>query len=127
MAELTLSSELTTVLEAEAERAGTTITVVAEEWLRQHYATVRRTQLATQTKRSQAKQAELYDHYPDQYVAFYEDQVLDHGDDLRELALRIKATYGLLPVVIAQVTASPVRGYQMRSPRLKQTNSHPRS
>lgn len=119
MAELTLSAELTIVLETEAGRAGTTITALAEEWLRQHYATLRHEQLAAQTKRFQAKQVELYTHYPDQYVAFYNDQVLDHGDDLRQLALRVKATYRLLPVVIAQVTASPVRGYQIRSPRLK--------
>jgi hypothetical protein len=123
MTALTLSTELTTVLETEAERAGTTITALAEAWLRQQYAALRREQLAAQTKRFWAQQAELYPHYPNQYVAFYDDQVLDHDLDLRQLALRVKATYGLLPVVIAQVTKSPVRGYQMRSPRLKQTSS----
>lgn len=60
MTELTLSAELTSVLETEAERSGTTITALVETWLRQHYATLRRKQLAAQTKRFQAKQAELY-------------------------------------------------------------------
>ncbi|MFZ4660053.1 MAG: DUF5678 domain-containing protein [Caldilineaceae bacterium] len=123
MTELTLSSELTIVLETEAERSGITIAALAEEWLRQHYALLRREQLAAQTKRFQSKQTELYAQYPDQYVAFYDDQVLDHGDDLRQLALRVKAKHGLLPVVIAQVTASPVSGYRIRSPRLQQANS----
>lgn len=123
MTELTLSPELTMVLETEAQRSGTSIAALAEEWLRQHYALLRREQLAAQTKRFQAKQAELYIQYPDQYVAFYDDQVLDHGDDLRQLALRVKTNHGLLPVVIAQVTASPVLGYRVRSPRLQQTAS----
>ena len=120
MTVLTLSTEMTTVLETEAERVGTTITALAEAWLRQQVATIRREQLAMQTQRFWAKQAELYARYPNRYVAFYDDQVLDQDDDLRQLALRVKATYGLLPVVMAQVTASPIRGYQMRSPRLQQ-------
>lgn len=121
MTELTLSPELTMVLETEAERSGTTIPALVEAWLRQHYTALRREQLAAQTKRFQAKQAEIYTHYPEQYVAFYDDQVLDHDDDLRQLALRVKAKHGLLPVVIAQVTATPVLGYRVRSPRLQQT------
>ncbi|MEZ4737111.1 MAG: hypothetical protein R3E79_59285 [Caldilineaceae bacterium] len=121
MTELILSPELTMALETEAERSGTTITALVEAWLRQHYAALRREQLSAQTKRFQAKQAELYTHYPDQYVEFYDDQVLDHDDDLRQLALRVKANHGLLPAVIAQVTASPVPGYRVRSPRLQQT------
>lgn len=121
MTMVTLSTEMTAVLETEAERAGMTMTALAEAWLRQQYVALRREQLAAQTKRFWAKQAELYVHYPNQYVAFYDDQVLDHDDDLRQLALRVKATYGLLPVVIAQVTEAPVYGYRIRSPRLQQT------
>lgn len=123
MTTVMLSTELTTVLETEAERAGTTITALAEAWLRQHYATLRREQLSVQTKRFWAKHLELYTQYPNQYVAFHDDQVLDHDDDLRRLALRVKALHGMLPVVMAQVTESPMRGYQMRSPRLKQTRA----
>lgn len=120
MQTLTLSPELTDLLTAEAQRAGKTVTALAEEWLRQQYQRLRREQMATQTQRFWAKHAELYAQYPEQYVAFYDDQVLDHDDDMRQLALRIRAAHGDLPVVIAQVTAEPVRSYQMRSPRLRQ-------
>lgn len=120
MTVLTISPELTKLLATEAERTGTTISELAEAWLRQQYAALRHEQLAIQTQRFWTKQGELYPHYPNQYVAFYDDQVLDHDTDIRQLALRVKATYGLLPIVIAQVTESPVRGYKMRSPRLKQ-------
>ena len=46
MQSLLLSSELAAVLQTEAERAGKTVTALAEEWLRQHYYALRRQQLA---------------------------------------------------------------------------------
>lgn len=119
MQTVTLSSELTDILSAEAERSGKTLSVLVEEWLRQQYQTLRRAQLAAQTKRFQAQQITLYAQYPNQYVAFYNDAVLDHDDDMRALALRVRADHGNLPMVIAQVTSEPVTEYKMRSPRLQ--------
>ncbi len=120
MQSITLSPELASILTVEAERSGKTLSALVKDWLRQQYQTLRREQLATQTKPFWANQASLYAQYPDQYVAFYNEQVLDHDDDLRQLALRVRARYGDLPMVIAQVTSVPVKGYQMRSPRLSQ-------
>lgn len=114
MQTVTLSSELTDILSAEAERSGKTLSMLAEEWLRQQYQTLRRAQLAAQTKRFQAQQMTLYAQYPNQYIAFYNDAVLDHDDDMRALALRVRADHGNLPIVIAQVTAEPVTEYKMR-------------
>lgn len=120
MQSVTLSPELTDLLMAEAERHGKTVSTLAEEWLRQQYQTLRREQLAVQTQRFWANHAALYARYPNQYVAFYDDVVLDHDNDLRTLALRIRNAHGNLPVVIAQVTQQPVTEYKMRSPRLQQ-------
>ncbi|MCE7986639.1 MAG: hypothetical protein DYG89_36155 [Caldilinea sp. CFX5] len=119
MQTVTLSSELTDILTAEAERSGKTLSMLVEEWLRQQYQTLRRGQLAAQTQRFQAKQMTLYAQYPNQYVAFYNDAVLDHDNDMRALALRVRADHGNLPVVIAQVTPEPVTEYKIRSPRLQ--------
>ena len=119
MQTITLSPDLTEALTVEAERSGKTIAELAEEWLRQQYQSRRREQLAAQTQRFWAKHAELYTQYPNQFVAFFNDQVLDHDDDMRQLALRVRSTYGLLPIVIAQVTDAPVIEYHMRSPRLQ--------
>lgn len=93
---------------------------IAEEWLRQHDAALRRERLAAQTQRFWANHARLYAKYPHQVVAFYNDQVLDQDDDRRRLALRVREAHGDLPIVIAQVTEKPLRGYQIRSPRLRQ-------
>jgi len=123
MPSVTLSPELTDLLTAEAERSGKTLSTLAEEWLRQQYQTLRREQLAVQTNRFWTNHAALYARYPNQYVAFYNDAVLDHDDDLRALALRVRAAHGNLPIVMAQVTAEPVTDYQMRSPRLQRVAS----
>lgn len=120
MQPVTLSPELTTLLSNEAERAGKTLSTLAEEWLRRQYQLQRREQLAGQTQQFWANHARLYAQYPDQYVAFYNGQVFDHDDDMRTLALRVRARHGDLPVVIAQVTSAPVTEYRMRSPRLQQ-------
>jgi hypothetical protein len=123
MQAVTLSPELTNLLTAEAERTGQTLSTLVEDWLRQQYQTLRREQLALQTKRFWASYAMLYDRYPNQYVAFYNDEVLDHDDNLRSLALRVRTAHGNLPVVIAQVLADPITEYKVRSPRLQQGQS----
>ncbi len=120
MQSVTLSPELASVLTVEAKRSGKTLAALVEEWLRQQYQTLRREQLALQTKQFWANQPTLYAQYPNQYVAFYNDKVLDHDNDMRQLALRVRALHGNLPIVIAQVTPEPMTGYQMRSPRLQQ-------
>ena len=119
MQSVTLSPELTSVLAAEAERSGKTISALAEEWLRQQHQVVREKQLAEQSKQFMQQRAELYRRYPDEFVAFYNGDVLDHDTDMRALALRVKAKHSDLPVVIAQVTPEPVTSYKMRSPRLQ--------
>lgn len=114
MQSVELSPELASLLVAEANRAGKTVSALAEEWLRHQYQTLRREQLAVQTKRFWENHSALYARYPDQYVAFYNDEVLDTDEDVRGLALRVRATYGDLPIVISQVTSEPVDGYRMR-------------
>ncbi|MBP7962446.1 MAG: hypothetical protein KBG20_08775 [Caldilineaceae bacterium] len=118
METLTLSSEIGLLLEAEAQQMGKTTVEIAEDWLRQHYSSLRRQRLEAQTKRFWAKHTELYAQYPDQFVAFYDDRILDVDEDMRQLAMRVRSAYGKLPVVIAQVTATPVPEYRVRSPRL---------
>ena len=119
MQSVTLSPELASVLTVEAKRSGKTLAALVEEWLRQQYQTLRREQLALQTNQFWANHATLYAQYPNQYVAFYNDEVLDHDNDMRQLALRFRAQHGNAPIVIAQVTPEPMTGYQMRSPRLQ--------
>ena len=59
-------------------------------------------------------------------VAFDNATVLDHDDDRRALALRVRAAHGNLPVVMARVTPEPVTDYKLRSPRARNRWRHER-
>lgn len=118
--EVTLAPDLQQVLERQAKELGTTVNVVANDWLREHHAELYSQQLDVQTERFWAKYGEFYARYPDEYVAFYDDEVLDHDTDAHALGLRVETQYGDLPIVIAQVTAEPVREYKMISSHLSE-------
>lgn len=123
MTTVTLSPTLATVLQIEAQRTDKSMGELAEEWLRQQYAALQRQRLAEQTRRFWDKHAELYNEYPEQFVAFFDEQVLDHDLDMRTLALRVRATHGDLPIVIAKVSNPPIRSYRTVSTRMNRTIS----
>ena len=115
MTNITLPPDLDEQLRREAGLMGLTVEALATDWLRKQHAVQHRARLAEQTEWFWAKHAELYAQYQDEFVAFYDDSVLDHDHDVSQLALRIQAQYGDLPIVIAQVTQKPVREYKMIS------------
>ena len=121
MTTITLLPDIDQSLQQESERLGSSLETLANEWLRQHRAALRRQRISEQTQRFWAKHAELYAQYPNQYVAFYNEAVLDHGDDVRELAVRVQTKYGDLPAVISQVTNPPVRRYKVISSHLQKS------
>ncbi|MEM7125160.1 MAG: hypothetical protein AAF702_02460 [Chloroflexota bacterium] len=119
MQALVLSPELTQMLTVEAQRVGKTISVLAEEWLRQQYQALRREQLAAQTEKFWANYRDIYAQYPNEFVAFYDDQILDHDTDITPLAVRIREKYDDLPIVITQAVREPIKEYKVGSPRLQ--------
>lgn len=50
-----------------------------------------------------AMQDELLAQYPDQHVAIYNGNVVDHDTDAAHLELRVRQRFGPLPVLIAPV------------------------
>ncbi len=123
MTAINLPPDLDETLRREAELTGTTVEALAADWLRKQQAALHRARLAEQTRRFWAKHAELYAQYPDEFVAFYDDAVLDHDSDVSQLALRVQTEYADLPIVIAQVTQTPVREYKVISTRLSEPSS----
>ena len=118
MTTITLPHDLDKVIKRESEQSGESIELLVSEWLRQHLASLRRQRLAEQTRRFWNKHAELYGQYANKFVVFYDDKILDHDSDVRQLALLAQKQYGDLPIVIAQVTEKPVRSYKSISTHL---------
>lgn len=116
---ITLPSGLAETLQREATQEGKTLEALVTDWLNRQRIALNRQRLAEQTHAFWGKHSELYTQYPNQYVAFYDGQVLDHAADVRALALRVRAQYGDLPIVISQVT-NPLRPtYKVISSRLQ--------
>lgn len=115
MTEITLAPDLIQIIRREAEQAGKTVEVIANDWLREYHAELRSKELEQQTELFWANYESLYKQYPDEHVAFYDHAVLDHDRDLRALALRIQQKYGDLAVVIGHLTKTPIREYRMIS------------
>lgn len=61
--------------------------------------------------------ARLWEKYPNQHVAFYQGEVVDHDPDGAALSLRIYQHFPDKTVLIRQVEATPEREIRIRSPR----------
>ena len=62
---------------------------------------------------------QLLTEFPEQYVAIFQGNVVDHDPDQGQLILRKRQNYPEQVVLIAQVLAEPEEVYYSRSPRLK--------
>src|SRR5262245_41504960 len=81
------------------------------------YVDESRTQLEREVAAFEAMHAELWTHYPQQYVALYEGRVIDHDDDEVALLDRIDARYPGQVVLVRQVLIQPQGELNFRSPR----------
>jgi predicted transcriptional regulator len=61
--------------------------------------------------------ARLWEKYPNQHVAIYQGEIVDHDPDGAALSLRIYQRLPDATVLIRQVEAAPEREIRVRSPR----------
>ena len=61
---------------------------------------------------------ELWQTYPNQFVAVFQQQVVDHDVNKSALLRRIRTTHSGAIVLIRQVTGQPTPTYRVYSPRL---------
>lgn len=118
MVKITLSPDLVEALSFEAKQSGVELETIVDHWLRQQRAELRRRRLAEQTRLFWESFQELYTQFPGEFVAFLDGQILDHDTDVRQLTLRVRASFPEQPVVIGELTANPVREYRMIGNRL---------
>ena len=65
----------------------------------------------------EAMHAELWQQYPNKYIAMYQGQVIDHDDDKIALAIRIEEECPNQVVLIRQVQPELPKPLIIRSPR----------
>lgn len=119
MTTIALRPSLFEQLRPEAERLGTNVETLANEWLERRLWQARREKIFAESKRYREMHAELRAKYADKFIAMRDGEVIDHDTALLELCQRIRARYGNEPILITQVTSEPIRRFRIRSPRLR--------
>ena len=117
---LAVSTGTMTKLRTIAQEEGTTPQDLAETAIRRflRYETRRRIQGEENVFR--AMHTELRAAYPNQYVAVYRGQMVDHDLDQLALFRRVEERYPDAPVLIRQVTPESEEVYTFRSPRVNE-------
>ena len=65
--------------------------------------------IRAETQAFWAMYSELVQHYVGRHVALYHGEVVDHDADVSRLDARVRARFGTLPVLIAEVHPEPHR------------------
>jgi hypothetical protein len=117
MTTIALHPQLAKQLNVEAKRQQTSVEALVNDWLEENLRERRVKKIQEESKRFQAKHAELYAQYAGQHIAMQEGVVLDHDADLLNLYDRVRARYGDEPVLITPVTAEPIQTFRVLSPR----------
>jgi len=102
-----------------AQESNRDTTQIVEEALRAYLDQLEREAIHKETEAYWGMQADLVAHYPDEYVAIYQGQVVDHDPDITHLEQRVAERLGEATVLIAPVTAAPRRDLSTVSFRLE--------
>lgn len=120
--QISLPAALVEELAQTAETQQTDLTTVMIQAV-EHYLRVQAQQAIDREQRAYAAQhAQLASRYAGEYIAMYQERLVDHDLDRAALGQRVRARYGRAPVLITPVLAQPQQVITVRSPRLQERN-----
>ena len=105
-------------LEQIAQSAGKSPEEVIGEAILEYVDRVNKQRLETEIQAFEQMHSELKKKYLNQFVAIYDQQVVDADNDFEALFMRVESRYGSMPVLIRQVSELPTEEWRFRSPRL---------
>jgi len=115
---LAVSTGTISKLRTIAKEEGTTPQDLAETAIRRFLRYEARRRIQSEENAFRAMHAGLCAAFPNQYVAVYRGQVVDHDPDQLALFHRVEERYPDAPVLIRQVTPESEEVYTFRSPRV---------
>ncbi|HKZ82906.1 MAG TPA: hypothetical protein VJ793_04540 [Anaerolineae bacterium] len=116
---VTLRPKLAEQLRPEAERRQTSIEEMVNDWLEDELWEQRNKKIHEEAERYQAMHAQLRAQYADKVIAMHAGEVVDSGDELLAVYLRVRERFGDEPVLITRVGVEAIETYTIRSPRLE--------
>ncbi len=123
-----IPAEVLRQLEEEARRTGKSPEALTREFLETALHTREKAGASSSSNEIEARfrqnltyfereKQTLQERYGDQFVAIWEERVVDHDADRSQLASRVYSRFGFVPVCIDQPSMSPARFY-ISSPTL---------
>jgi predicted transcriptional regulator len=116
---ITIEPTFQAKLEQIAQSTGKSPEEIVNEAIQEHLERLNEQRLEAEIRAFKQMHANLKTSYFGQFVAVYEGQVVDSVSDFESLFLRVQARFGDAPVLIGQVTNSPIEEWHFRSPRLE--------
>jgi len=80
--------------------------------------------IRSETRAFWAMYDDLLKTYPDEYIALYQGKVADHDKDVSRLEERVRKQFGLLPVLIAEVSPQPRRELRWLGGRIERVEAN---
>jgi hypothetical protein len=106
-------------LEQIAQSIGKSTEEVVIEAINEHLERLNRQKLEIEQQAYEQMYSKLKKKYLGQFVAIHNKELVGTGQDFESLFLRIQESFGDVPILICQVTESPVQEWRFRSPRLE--------
>ena len=116
MEAIVLRADLREAVEKDAVQEARSINEIVNEAVEQYVRERQRIKLDREIAAYEAMHAELRQKYFGQWVAVYEQKLIDHDEDRAALYRRVRAKLASLPVLIRQVTAQTGEDIWMRTP-----------
>jgi len=121
MTDIRLDDQLLELLKQTAADKSMSVDDVVVQAVRSYLRQLEQEQMAENIQYFLSHRAELIRLYPNEYVAVYANEVVDHELDFQVLHRRIRKRFGRTPVLVRHVQLEQERIWNMRSP-LYQTN-----
>lgn len=119
--EIELTPELAAKVRRFVQEEGETVKDFVNEAVREHLALLGDQKLSREIHAFERLHPQLVEQYLGKFVALHNERVVDSDEAFEPLFLRIQARFGDTPVLIRQVTSSPVLELRAPSPHFENT------
>ena len=122
MTAISLQPDLAERLRQAALRLNSNVNELASAALSDYLDRLAEQKIAAESKAFQAMYPKLAAEHLGEFVAVHEGHVVDNDADFETLFLRVQARFEQMPVLIRQVTDSPIPEFRAHRPRLEPSN-----
>ena len=119
MSQIVIEDNLFAQLQRKALGSGADIAALAHEAIQRYLQEEEQQKMQQEIAAFHDLHPELLEHFPGQYVAVYQGQVVDHDSEQLALYLRIRQRYPDEVVLIRQVRSEAEKTWTMRTPKFE--------